>query len=385
MSCSNQVVRFALSDIGPLGFDGVTGFDITTKIQAGAVYGLLARGCTQVGGVCSDYSGNIYISDAAQHCIIKVDESGRVTNFAGLPGTSGNNDTAVSGITTPKRVPCNDSSASAGDGARFNEPWGICCDKSNRIYVADYGNHQIRVIDSGYVSAVAGLATTSGFVDGSGITARFNNPKGIAVDNSGNLFVVDHTNHALRKISPRGNVVTVAGNGSGGDGENITPTAAGTGWTGPSRVACLQDPWDVCVDPKGIAYILDSGNNKIKKLLPNGTLLLHSGSGTSGHSLGTAGTTAATAQPYTCTYGLLTFCSMDKSGNMYVVDRLEGWTRLLLVAGNGVPAEIADFHGSAYVDCPIGVTVTPAQKIYVTFSNLETGVSSSSSSSSSSA
>ena len=113
MSCLNQVIRFALSDAS-----GVTGFDVTSKVEAGAT-GLLARGCTQVGGVCTDYSGNIYVADSAQHCIIKIDEGGKVSNFAGTPGSASND-----GVT---RVANNDAS--------FDTPMGLACDKSNRIYV----------------------------------------------------------------------------------------------------------------------------------------------------------------------------------------------------------------------------------------------------------
>ncbi len=370
MSCSNQVVRFALSDAS-----GVTGFSVTSKVEAGA-QGLLARGCTKVGGVCTDYSGNIYVSDMDQHCILKIDEGGRISNFAGLPGTSGNNDIA----NIPQRVPCNDTQVAGvmqGDGARFYMPMGLCCDKSNRIYVADYGNNQIRVIDSGYVSVVAGLSGKGAlFVDGVGHIARFNGPKGIDVDASGILYVADLGNHALRKITPSGSVLTISGilgAAASGDGHNARAN---------KYTAQLNSPWSVACDAEGNVYVLDTGNHKIKKITPNGWIYTHSGSGVEGHSLGTAGTTPATCQSFTCTYGDLTYCKIDKSGNLYVVDRLESWTRLLKVNYNGVPAQIADFHATAYVDCPIGVAVSPGQKLFVTFSDFETGMSSSSSSSS---
>jgi hypothetical protein len=72
---------------------------------------------------------------------------------------------------------------------------------------------------------------------------------------------------------------------------------------------------------------------------------------------------------------------MDKTGNLYVIDRQEGYTRLLTVNYNGIPADVVDFMGSAYVDCPIGVTVSPGQKLFVTMSEFELGYSSSSTSS----
>jgi hypothetical protein len=311
-----------------------------------------------------------------QHCILKIDEGGRISNFAGLPGTSGNNDIA----NIPQRVPCNDTQVAGvmqGDGARFYMPMGLCCDKSNRIYVADYGNNQSRVIDSGYVSVVAGLSGKGAlFLDGVGHIARFNGPKGIDVDASGILYVADHGNHAIRKIFPNGKVQTLSGDTAGagaGDEEDIKAD-------GISKQ--LSSPWGVACDAEGNVYVLDTGNHKIKKITPRGWIYLHSGSGVEGHSLGTAGTTPATCQSFTCTYGDLTYCKIDKSGNLYVVDRLESWTRLLKVNYNGVPAQIADFHATAYVDCPIGVAVSPGQKLFVTFSDFETHKSSSSSSSS---
>lgn len=356
MSCSNQVVRFGLSDSA-----GVTGFSVSSKVEAGAT-GLLVSGCTTVTGICTDYSGNIYVSDYKRHCILKIEEGGKISILAGLPGTSGNND--VAGI--PQRVTC--------QNARFNEPRGLCCDKSGKIYVADYSNHQIRVIDNGYVSSIAGSAGNAGFVDGSGLTARFYGPKDIAVDNSGVLYVVEFNNHALRKVSQNGTVLTISG-------VLGTPTAGDEENTKADKYSAqLNYPRGVAVDPQGNVLVMDSGNWKIKKITPNGYIYLHSGSGVEGHSLGTAGTTAATCQSFTCSYGILMFCSIDKSGNLYVVSRQESWTRLLKVNPNGVPAHIADFHNTEYVDCPIGVAVSPAQKLFVTFSDYETLVSSSSSS-----
>jgi hypothetical protein len=164
------------------------------------------------------------------------------------------------------------------------------------------------------------------------------------------------------------------GSGGVGDEENVKAD---------KYSAQLDHPRGIAVDPEGNIYVMDTGNYKIKKITPNGWIYLHSGSGTIGHSLGTAGTTAATCQSFTCTYGMLTFCDIDRTGNLYVVSREEGWTRLLTVNYNGVPAEIADFHGTDYVNCPFGVAVNKSQKIFVTFSDYEMGLSSSSSSSSS--
>lgn len=358
MSCSNQVVRFALSDA-----NGVFGFDVSSKVEAGAI-GLLVRGSTRVGGICTDFSGNIYITDSAQHIVIKVDEGGRVSNFAGTPGVSGNDSSLV---------------ATACNSAHFDTPVGICCAKNGDILVADFGNNQIRKISGGFVTNIAGnVSGNAGFIDGVGGIAKFSGPKGICIDNSGTIYVADYTNHAIRKVTLNGTVLTmlgVLGTATSGDLENVQCT---------KYIAALNSPWSVTVDASGNVYILDTGNRKIKKMTPNGWLYLHSGSGVAGNSLGTAGTTPATCQSFTCQYFEPTSCSVDRSNNLYVIDRMEGYTRLLTVNYNGVPAEIADFRNSAYVDCPVFVTVSPAQKLFVTFSDFETGWSSSSSNSSSS-
>jgi len=351
MTCTNQIVRFALSDPS-----GVTGFSISSKVEAGAA-GLLVRGSTEVGGICTDYSGNLYISDAAQHCIIKVDEGGRVSNFAGTPGTSGN-DAAWSRV--------------ANNSAHFDTPKGICCDKSGNIYVADSGNHKIRVISGGYVNSVAGASTgVSGKVDGSGATARFYSPTGICVDATGTLYVADTDNNCVRKISPRGDVLTIAGNiatGAAGDAENVEANG---------QTAMFTMPLDVAVDAEGNVYVLDTGNHKIKKIVPRGWVYLHSGSGTAGTSLGTG-----TTKMYTCQYNELSYCDMDRSGHLYVVDWSENATRLLSLDYNGNPSEIADFAGTSEVQCPVAVAVTPGQKVMVTLSGYQEGMHSSSSSTS---
>jgi len=363
MSCSNQVVRFALSDSASTAPYGIT---VTDKLEAGA-QGLLVRGSTKVHGICCDSSGNLYMSDYDRHTIIKVDEGGRISNFAGTEGVSG---TDLANWTAGVRSACN--------SALFDSPMGVCCDKSGNIYVADNNNHCIRKISGGYVSTVAGEPGTSGRADGIGPAAKFSYPIGIAIDNAGILYVADWGNNMVRKIFPNGLVQTLAGNvatGAAGDVENVEANG---------QTASFNGPWNVTVDPQGNVYVLDTNNHKIKKITPNGWIYLHSGSGAAGHSLGTAGTTAATCQQFTCTYGVLLSASVDKSGNMYVIDRQEGYTRLLRLTYTGVPAEVVAFNGSAYNDCPIAVTVNPSQKLFVTMSFYEMGVSSSSTSSASS-
>ena len=139
---ANSILRLTLSEIASSAATGVnlTNADVVAKLEAGPT-GLLAKGSTSIGGICTDNSGNIYVSDMDQHVILKVDEGGRISVYAGEAGTSGRNGTLtkVAALT-----------------ARFNTPKGLACDASGNVYVADSGNNQVRVIHQGYVSHLEG-------------------------------------------------------------------------------------------------------------------------------------------------------------------------------------------------------------------------------------
>jgi sugar lactone lactonase YvrE len=133
--------------------------------------------------VAVDASGNVYVADGFNNTIRKVTAAGVVTTLAGTPGVTGSAD-------------------GTGAAAQFNLPQGVAVDASGNVYVSDGGNSTIRRITAaGVVTTLAGVAGTPGGLDGTGPTAEFNTPYGIAVDASGNLYVADSLNGTLRKGS----------------------------------------------------------------------------------------------------------------------------------------------------------------------------------------
>jgi sugar lactone lactonase YvrE len=130
-------------------------------------------------GVAVDSAGNVYVADTSNQVIRKITPAGVVTTLAGSGAGSLNG---------------------TGAAAQFNLPRGVAVDAAGNLYVADQGNHLIRKISpAGVVDVVAG--STAGIADGTGPAAQFNNPRGVAVDTAGNLYVADRNNHLIRKIN----------------------------------------------------------------------------------------------------------------------------------------------------------------------------------------
>jgi sugar lactone lactonase YvrE len=144
-------------------------------------------------GLAVDSAGNIYVADTNNNTVRKITSGGSVTTLAGVGGQTGSGD-------------------GAGGSARFNSPHAVAVDGAGNVYVADFFNSTIREISpSGTVSTIAGAAGQTGFKDGTGVVARFNQPYGLAVDGSGNVYVADTYNRAIRMIAPGGSVTTLNG------------------------------------------------------------------------------------------------------------------------------------------------------------------------------
>ncbi|MDK2773028.1 MAG: T9SS type A sorting domain-containing protein [Flavobacterium sp.] len=249
-------------------------------------------------GVAIDASGNIYVADANNAKIRKISTSGTVSTFAG--STNGYAD-------------------GTGTAAQFSSPTSITIDASGNLYVADRGNHKIRKITpAGVVSTIAG--STLGYLDDIGTSARFYYPNGVTVDSSGNLYVADGGNNRIRKITPTGQVTTLAGSSSGYVDDIGT-------------AAKFNTPYGIVVDGTGNIYVADWGNHKIRKITQTRVVTTFAGS-TGGYADGLA-TTAKFFMPR----GV----AIDGLGNVYVADTTNDKIRKISSDGN-----VTTIAGSTY-------------------------------------
>lgn len=143
-------------------------------------------------GVAADSAGNVYVADTANHLIREIALSGTVSTLAGIAGTNG-------------------ASNGPAATAEFNLPTGVAVDTNGNVYVANWGNHVIRKISAGQVTTLAGLAGKAGWADGDNTTALFYHPASVAVDSLGQVYVADQGNHCIRIVTPVGNVFTLVG------------------------------------------------------------------------------------------------------------------------------------------------------------------------------
>lgn len=177
----------------------------------------------------------------------------------------------------------------SGTFARFDEPRGIALGSDGNIYIADSNNNTIRkVTAAGVVSPFAGTKQTtySDLVDGVGANARFDSPRGMAVDASGTLYVADYQNHAIRKITTDGSVTTLAGDYRNFGSRDGTGTAARFFY-----------PYAVAVDSVGNVYVADEGNDLIRKITPDGVVTTLAGSAKEGGSADGFGSAARFNSP----------------------------------------------------------------------------------------
>ncbi len=261
----------------------------------------------------TDASGNVYIADDG--CSVrKVSPAGVITTVAGIPSSCGN-----SGDNGPA------TSALLGDAV------SVAVDTSGNLYIGDTQNHVVRKVDtSGIITKFAGTGTQGSTGDnGPATAAELNQPWGVRVDLSGDVYISDFAANVVRKVAPDGIITPVAGNGTGGN----------TGDHGPATAAELHNPAGLAVDPSGNLFIADEGNNVIRKVDSSGTITTVAGNGSSTHS-GDNGpaTSAGIAVPY----GV----AEDPAGNLYIPE-INGPDVRKVDASTGIITTYAGTAGTA--------------------------------------
>ncbi len=220
-------------------------------------------------------------------------------------------------------------SPSAATQASIGAPQGVFADAAGNVYLSSL-DCVFKVDSSGVLSLVAGNARPGYSGDGGAATsAQLDNPFAIAVDSGGNIYIADAGNNRIRKVSPAGIIVTVAGGGLGPD----------SGDGGPATSASLGFPNGIALDAAGNLYIADSGNNAIRKVSAGGVTSTIAGGGPNGYS-GDGGPAAGAHFFYP------TGVAVDSRGNVYIADTLNN--RIRKISTSGIITTIAGGASAGY-------------------------------------
>lgn len=268
-----------------------------------------------VTGVAADPAGNIFIADWGNNIIYKLTAAGTLSKFAGN-GMGGWDD-------------------GQGTAATLYQPDALLSDAAGNIYFSDQSSHLVRKITpGGLVTTIAGMAHMPGFANGTGSAARFSNPRGLDIDNAGNIYVADQANNRVRKITATGVVTTYAGSG-----------AIGT-LNGQTGAASFNTPTAVAFDVAGNLYVSDSGNNLIRKI-----------------------TTAGVVSTFAAGFNFPRELRVDGTGNVYVAEqngntikRISPNGTVKIIAGGGAKDAggiVASFNG------PLGMAMDGKGNLFV--------------------
>jgi len=360
-------------------------------------------------GVAVDFAGNLYIADTMNHVVRKVSTTGTITTIAGTgtAGFAGDGGPATAAMLNQplgvsvdevggvyiadslnhriRRVSSNGTITTvagsgvagfSGDGgaatlAQFNGPAGVAVDPTGALVIADTGNNRARVVSLfGVINTAAGVGNQAVITDSGVATSTFlSQPHGIAVDSNGALYVADSANNEIRKVTTSGSISTIAGTGIPGSSGD-----AGTTGTGgivsapdvPATLAQLNYPTDIALDKSGNLYIVDSGNNRVRRLTAStGVIGAFAGNGSMG--FGGNGGPASGAQ-----LNGASAVAVDSSNNVYVADsamihKVNSAGVISVIAGTGFPGFSGDGGPatSAAVRQPMGLAVDSANALYI--------------------
>ncbi len=312
---------------GTYGYDGDGGSATAAKLKIPTT-------------VTRDAGGNIYFCDQLNHCVRRVSPTGIITTVA---GTGALGYTGDGGLAT---------------AARLNGNWGVATDAAGNLYITDQWNYVVRKVSaSGTISTIAGTGVQAYTGDGGPATsATFRRPLGIAVDNSGNVFVGDVDNYCVRRIDAFGTITTWAGTGTAGNGPDGGPATA-------TRIGYI---WGMATDNAGNLYICDGDYHKVRKVSPTGTITTVAGTGVAGF-LGDGG--PATAATFNKPVGV----ALLHNGSLLIADCNNH--RIRQVSPDGVVRTIAGtgtagYNGegipatSARINGPAGLVADDNDNIY---------------------
>lgn len=233
--------------------------------------------------------------------------------------------------------------------ANFNAPFGVVADTNGNLYVADMVNHIIRKINrDGVVSTFVG-SSFSGNKEGIGSIAQMNQPCGITRDAFGNLIVADFGNHKIRKITPNGEVSTLAGTGFVGNMDGL------------SAKSSFNHPTGVVVDKMGNVYVVDQDNNSIRKINSKGIVSTFAGGSIAGFKDG-IGKQATFDHPQ----GI----AIDVNNNLFIADKGNHTIRRITPTAEVSTLKIKEIRGdttwhNAYFKRPVDLIVDNLKNIYV--------------------
>jgi uncharacterized protein (TIGR03437 family) len=358
-------------------------------------------------GIAMDTGGNLYIADTFNGRIRKLDPDGNLTVVAGVGSTGiyggDNNPAADAALSLPTDVAVDGADTlyiadfgnsrirtvvngimrtiagsptapalTEGQEAinqRLNGPTGVAVDRAGNVYLVEAGIGSgtglargdfkvYKISTQGVLTALAGTGQFSYAGDGaSAARSLLNAPEGVTVDAAGNVYIADTGNNRLRVVTPNGNIITVAGNGTPAfGGESVSPSAA-----------VLKSPAGVFADVAGHLYIADSGNSRVRRIDPGGNIFTFAGNGNSAYfGDGLAARVASVNQP--------DGVAVDTAGTVYIADTLDNVVRkvapdgtITTLAGFGTPGFSGDGGPAtkAALDHPRGVAVDLNGNVYI--------------------